>query len=89
LFSESSSRIVISASRAYLDDIRAICAGENYPIVELGVVGGGDLKIDGEETFEISVRELRRGYHESIPRAMGYDPNDPGYAISEESHDGR
>jgi phosphoribosylformylglycinamidine synthase II len=81
LFSETSSRILISTDPAHLEDIKAICSAEAFPITELGVVEGNNLRIEGEETISIPVADLKRGYHEAIPRAMGYDPHDPSYAI--------
>ncbi len=68
LFNEGQSRILVSVSPDNLDALRTVCESESVPYVEIGVVGGAELKV-GEVVAE-SVADLTDAYMNGLPRSL-------------------
>lgn len=72
LFSESQSRILLSAKPDKADALAAYLAAQRVPAVRLGTVGGERLtvKIAGHTAIDAPVEDLRRVWKEAIPCRM-------------------
>jgi phosphoribosylformylglycinamidine synthase len=70
LFSESASRILVSAPQSALPELQRIAEDEHVPLARLGTVGGDALSVAG--SLSIPVAELRARYERAFPEAMGY-----------------
>jgi len=68
LFSESQSRIVVSAAQKDTDALLALLAGWQVPFSVLGKVGGDTLKIASPEgtLVSASIREMRDAYEPTL-----------------------
>jgi phosphoribosylformylglycinamidine synthase len=69
LFSESASRILVSADLALIPQIEQIAAAEGVPLARLGTVGGDALSAG---PLSVAVAELKERHETSFARAMGY-----------------
>jgi len=72
LFSESQSRMLLSARPEKADELEAWIRSQGVPVVRLGQVGGENLtiRIAGETVIDAHVEELRRPWKEAIPNRM-------------------
>jgi phosphoribosylformylglycinamidine synthase subunit PurL len=68
LFSESQSRIIISASETKKKDVIAILENSGLYFKEIGKVGGDSVKINN--SVDMKVKEIYDGYYNSIHRLM-------------------
>ena len=68
LFGEGQSRILVSLSPDNLDELRTVCRSQSVPFVEIGVVGGSELRIGDE--VSANVAELTDAYINGLPRAL-------------------
>ena len=66
LFSESQSRIIISASKEKKLEVELNSAGIKF--LKLGIVGGSSLKLNN--LFEVSLREISDIYYNTITKIM-------------------
>lgn len=72
LFSESQSRILLSASRANAEQLRVYLTEQGVPVTEIGAVEGNTLHIElnGSEVVNESVAELKQVWEDAIPCLM-------------------
>ncbi|WP_256761755.1 phosphoribosylformylglycinamidine synthase subunit PurL [Cohnella sp. WQ 127256] len=72
LFSESQSRILLSAKPELADKLAVAITLAGVPLQRLGTVSGDRLKIDigGHDAIDASIAELRQGWKEAIPNQM-------------------
>ncbi|CAM3665876.1 phosphoribosylformylglycinamidine synthase subunit PurL [Cohnella lubricantis] len=72
LFSESQSRILLSAKPEQADRLAAYLEAEGVPVQRLGVVGGDALTIavNGQVVVDAPLDEFRREWKEAIPCRM-------------------
>jgi len=72
LFSESQSRILLSAKPENAEKLAALLKEQGVPAARLGTVGGDRLtiKIAGHTAVDAPVEELRRVWKEAIPCRM-------------------
>ena len=72
LFSESQSRILLSASPEHLDSLKQIMQEAKVPVTVLGTVKGSDLTItvNGKPAVQAAVDELEKGWKDAIPCLM-------------------
>jgi phosphoribosylformylglycinamidine synthase II len=72
LFSESQSRILLSAKPELADKLAATLTLEGIPLQRLGKVTGDRLKITigGHDAIDTSIAELRHEWKEAIPSQM-------------------
>lgn len=72
LFSESQSRILLSAKPAQAAALEAWLAEQGVPAQKLGTVGGDELAIavNGHTAIQASVNEFRKEWKEAIPCRM-------------------
>ena len=68
LFGEGQSKILLSLSPADLDALRTVSESESVPYVQIGEVGGADLRIG--HVVSASVAELTDAYMTGLPRAL-------------------
>ena len=68
LFGEGQSRILVSVSPDNLDELRTVCESESVPYVEIGVVGGTELKVG--EVVAVNVADLTDAYMNGLPRLL-------------------
>src|SRR5439155_6110431 len=68
LFSESPSRVVVTARRGREDDLAARATEAGVPCERLGTTGGATLAFDG--AFEVPLQDALVEYEGAIPRAM-------------------
>jgi phosphoribosylformylglycinamidine synthase II len=86
LFSESAARAIVSVASEIAEIVTGICDEEDVPVSRIGEVVEGDLVVQSEGSeARLQVAELRRMHESSIPTAMGYRIDDPGYAIREQT----
>jgi phosphoribosylformylglycinamidine (FGAM) synthase-like enzyme len=73
LFSESTSRVIVSVPRE--DDVRfqGLCEARNYPVLRIGVTDqrGEHAKLDVQGMFEVSVTEIRERSNATLPHYFG------------------
>jgi phosphoribosylformylglycinamidine synthase len=69
LFSESSSRAIVSVAPGLQTEFAALCETHEVPVTVLGVTGGDAVAIDG--TFEVPLDELRRAWQATLPALFG------------------
>jgi phosphoribosylformylglycinamidine synthase II len=73
LFSESTSRVIVSVPRE--DDVRfqGLCEARNYPVLRIGVTDqrGEHAKLDVQGMFEVSVAEIRERSNATLPHYFG------------------
>ena len=70
LFSESSSRYVVSLSEGSKDEFLDLARGLGVSVQIVGRVGGSDLILGSE--IDLTVESLARSYESSFAEAMGY-----------------
>ena len=72
LFSESASRIVISAKPENVEPIKAIAAQNNTACTQLGVIGGENLTItiEGQATLNQPLDNLENAWRGTLPKAL-------------------
>ena len=72
LFSESQSRILLSASKEKAKELEAYIAEQGVPVQAIGTVGGSELQIgvNGKTAVQAPVSELERAWKEAIPCLM-------------------
>lgn len=72
LFSESQSRILLSASPDKAEQLKAYIEGHGVPIVKIGTVEGSNLVIDinGKNAMNQSVEALKQVWKDAIPCLM-------------------
>ena len=72
LFSESQSRIVLSATPDKADALKHWIASQGVPYQEIGTVTGSDLtvKINNEQRLQSPVSELAKVWKDAIPCLM-------------------
>jgi len=72
LFSESQSRILLSAKPELADKLAAAIEAAGVPLQRLGTVSGDRLKvrIGGHEAIDASIEELRQAWKQAIPNHM-------------------
>ena len=72
LFSESQSRILLSASPDKAEQLKAYIEGHGVPIVKIGTVEGSNLAIDinGKNALNQSVEALKQVWKDAIPCLM-------------------
>ncbi|WP_166243964.1 phosphoribosylformylglycinamidine synthase subunit PurL [Paenibacillus turpanensis] len=72
LFSESQSRIVLSASPEKVDQLLALLAEHGIPAVKAGTVRGSELNIavNGKSVIQSSVEHLTKTWKDAIPCLM-------------------
>lgn len=68
LFNEAQSRIIISIPHAKLPECKEICSESGVAFIEIGVVGGENLKINDKVLLDIKIIEDK--YYNSIERIM-------------------
>ena len=72
LFGESASRIVVSVRPGGAERLRAMAGRQGVPCVELGVVGGDDLVLQGRGfTFQLPVEAIHWAWSTGLARALG------------------
>jgi phosphoribosylformylglycinamidine synthase II len=75
LFGEDASRVVLSFSPSFQEEVARACQAEGVPFAVLGVVGGDRLTVPG--LLDVSVTELSRAWRSGIPALMK-QPLPPG-----------
>ena len=72
LFSESQSRILLSASPDKADQLQAYIEGHGVPVVKIGTVEGSNLSIDinGVSAVNESVQSFKQVWKDAIPCLM-------------------
>lgn len=72
LFSESQSRILLSASPEKAEELKAYIAGQGVPVQQLGQVTGQELQIqvNAEPVIQASVAQLEKVWKDAIPCLM-------------------
>jgi phosphoribosylformylglycinamidine synthase len=72
LFSESQSRILLSASKEKAKELEVYIAEQGVPVQAIGTVGGSELQIgvNGKTAVQAPVSELERAWKEAIPCLM-------------------
>lgn len=72
LFSESQSRVVISAKTAHVEQLKAWFAEQGVPCQELGRVNGTNvnIKVNGKHAVNVTVSELKKIWKDAIPCRM-------------------
>ena len=72
LFSETQSRILLSASPEKADALKHWIASQGVPYQEIGTVAGSDLtvKINNEQRLQSPVSELAKVWKDAIPCLM-------------------
>lgn len=73
LFSESQSRILLSAAREQAETIIALAAERGVPAQIIGTTGGESLvvKVNGTEVIHTSVQEVKVAWKDAIPCLIG------------------
>ena len=74
LFSESASRVVVSAAREKSEQFEHLAAVHGVPLVRLGETGGPRMVFD--TPFELTVEEARDEYESAIPRLLESSPKE-------------
>ena len=69
LFSESASRALVTVTEADSDALIALAEKHGVPITPLGRTGGSVLSVEGQ--FEVPVEEIRAGWANTLPDALG------------------
>ncbi|MFW5438345.1 phosphoribosylformylglycinamidine synthase subunit PurL [Paenibacillus apiarius] len=72
LFSESQSRIVLSAAPQHEEAVVEWCAQYEVPVQRLGVVGGDriQLRVNGKDAIDVTRYEAERVWKDAIPCLM-------------------
>ncbi|MEK4464084.1 MULTISPECIES: phosphoribosylformylglycinamidine synthase subunit PurL [Paenibacillus] len=72
LFSESQSRIVLTAAPERAEELKAAIAASGVPVEIIGTVGGDRLRVnlDGVSTLDEAVAELKFVWEDAIPCLM-------------------
>jgi phosphoribosylformylglycinamidine synthase len=89
LFGESPSRVVLSAEPGSVPALLRLAEAQGVPVTELGLVGGGRLRIElrgagatgsSEErgsgvadALDVSLADLRLAWDRGLPRALGWE----------------
>jgi phosphoribosylformylglycinamidine synthase subunit PurL len=77
LFNEAQSRIIISVGPENLDKTLSVLRGHGVPFLQLGKVGGNELRISlDKETFSWRIADLYDDWWNSIRRAIDSDFSD-------------
>ena len=73
LFSESTSRVIVSVARE--DDVKftGLCEARGYPVLRIGVTDGegADAALEVQDQFTVSVAELRDASRATLPNYFG------------------
>jgi phosphoribosylformylglycinamidine synthase subunit PurL len=72
LFGEDASRILVSLPNEKLPQLEAIAQLAGVPLIQLGVVGGDRLEIQG--ALSVPVAELAHAWRDGIPSVLRGDP---------------
>jgi phosphoribosylformylglycinamidine synthase len=67
-FSESASRVVVTAGRGSEPALEALCSVHGVPVAMIGETGGRSVSFDG--LLEIPVQDALVVYEGAIPRLM-------------------
>ncbi|WP_340006632.1 phosphoribosylformylglycinamidine synthase subunit PurL [Paenibacillus sp. FSL K6-0276] len=72
LFSESQSRIVLTAAPEHAEELKAAIAASGVPVEIIGTVGGDRLRVnlDGASVLDEAVAELKFVWEDAIPCLM-------------------
>lgn len=72
LFSESQSRILLSAAPEQADALQQLIEGKGVPVTRIGKVGGAELNVsvNGTATLSRPVEQLKRTWEDVIPCLM-------------------
>lgn len=72
LFSESQSRIVLTAAPDRAEELKAAIAASGVPVEIIGIVGGDRLRVnlDGVSALDEAVAELKHVWEDAIPCLM-------------------
>ncbi|MNV76785.1 Phosphoribosylformylglycinamidine synthase 2 [compost metagenome] len=72
LFSESQSRILLTAASAKAEELRAYIEAAGVPVRNIGTVGGERLRVhlDGASALDEPVSELTTIWEDAIPCLM-------------------
>ncbi|CAG7644174.1 Phosphoribosylformylglycinamidine synthase subunit PurL [Paenibacillus solanacearum] len=72
LFSESQSRILLSASQDKADALQQYIAAQGVPVQAIGTVGGETLQVsvNGQSAIDASVAQLEKVWKDAIPCLM-------------------
>ncbi|MNW57864.1 Phosphoribosylformylglycinamidine synthase 2 [compost metagenome] len=72
LFSESQSRIVLTAAPDRAEELKAAVAAYGVPVEIIGTVGGDRLRVslDGASSLDEAVTELKSVWEDAIPCLM-------------------
>ncbi len=68
LFGETQSRVVISASKTWMEELKQLAKRLSVPFSKIGIVRGDDLKIG--QWIRMDVDEIERFWKTTIPNAM-------------------
>jgi len=73
LFSESQSRILLSASKEQAAAILALAGEHGVPAKEIGTIGGERLvvNVNGSEAINASIQEVKAAWKDAIPCLIG------------------
>jgi phosphoribosylformylglycinamidine synthase II len=74
LFSESTGRVIVAVPREEDVKFTRLCEGRGYPVLRIGVTdaGGPDgAAVEVQDTFTISLAELRTGFQATMSDAFG------------------
>jgi phosphoribosylformylglycinamidine synthase subunit PurL len=69
LFSESTARVLVTATDSQVDALVALAERHGVPITPLGQTGGDTLTIDG--VFVLPVAEAKAAWQATLPAALG------------------
>jgi len=72
LFSESQSRVLLSAKPEKADELEQAIRASGVPVARIGTVGGGSLslKVNGRRAVDVPVARLAQVWKEAIPCLM-------------------
>jgi phosphoribosylformylglycinamidine synthase len=72
LFSESQGRAFVTAAATDVEELLAAAERHGVRALEVGEVGGGDLRIEADgERAVVAVDRLRSAWATALPRALG------------------
>lgn len=71
LFSESSTRVIVSVARE--DDVkfRGLCAGRGVPVIRIGVTDAPGMALDIAQVGTLGLDELRELHESTLPGVLG------------------
>ncbi|MED1950037.1 phosphoribosylformylglycinamidine synthase subunit PurL [Brevibacillus centrosporus] len=73
LFSESQSRILLSASKDHVEALLALAVEHGVPAKQIGTTGGDKLviNVNGTEAVNASIQEVKAAWKDAIPCLIG------------------